>query len=116
MNNNRDTFTDQKRLQSSDVKDDSQCVDTVVKENKTTEAVDEDKNSSFVNSSNESVLVNENFADCSTGCSENKTYVDDADNTNSSNALTNSRTLHFSINKHDKLQKLVVHNLLRKPL
>ena len=82
MNNNRDTFTDRKCLHSSDVKD------RLVKENKTFE----------------SVLVDESFADL-TCCSKNKTSVDDADNINSSNALTNSRTLHFSINKNDKLQK-----------
>ena len=110
MNNNRDTFTDQKCLKSSDVKDQSFCSDRLVKENKTNEAVDEDENSSFVKSFNESVVVDESFADCS----EYKTIVDDADNTNSSNAMTNSRTLHFSINKNDKLQKLVVHNLLKK--
>ena len=104
LNNNRDTFTDQKCLKKcSDVKDQSLCIDRLVEVNKTPEDVN--KKISFVNSLNESVLVNESFADCSTGCSENKTSVDDADNTNSCNALTSSRTLHFSINKNDKLQK-----------
>ena len=79
----------------------SLCLNPLVKENKTSEVVDEVKTSNFENRINESVLVGDSFAHLSTG---------DVDNTNSSNVLTNSRTLHFNIDKDNKLKKLVEHN------
>ena len=77
------------------MKDKSLCFDPLAKENETSE----DVKSNFENSSNKSVLLDDSFADSSKG---------DVDCSNSSNALSSSRTLHFSINKNNKLKKLVL--------
>ena len=81
------------------MKDKSLCFDPRTKENETSEAVNEDVKSNFENSSTKSGLVDDSFADLSTG---------DVDCSNSSNALSSSRTLHFSINKNNQLKKLVL--------
>ena len=99
LNNNRNSITDQKCPSSSDLKDKSLCFDPLAKENKTSEAGDEDIKSNCENSSTKSVLVDESFTDSSTG---------DVACSNSSNALSSSRTLHFSINKNNQLKKLVL--------
>ena len=51
--------------------------------------------------------MGDSFADSSAGFSENKINEDDVDNTNGSNPLTNSRTLHFNINEKNNFKKLV---------
>ena len=81
------------------MKDKSLCLDPLAKENETSEAVDEDIKSNFENSSKVSDLVDNSFADSSTG---------DVDNINSSNSLSSSRTLHFSIDKNNQLKKSVL--------
>ena len=77
------------------MKDKSLCFDPLAKENETSE----DVKSNFENSSTKSVLKDDSFADLSTG---------DVDCSNRSNALSSSRTLHFSINKNNQLKKLVL--------
>ena len=81
------------------MKDKSLCFDPLAKENETSEAGDEDIKSNYENSSTKSVLVDDSLTDSS---------IDDVDCSNSSNALSSSRTLHFSINKNNKLKKLVL--------
>ena len=78
------------------MKDKSLCLDPLAKENETSEAVDEDIKSNFENSSKVSDLVDNSFADSSTG---------GVDNINSSNALSSSRILHFRTNKNNELER-----------
>ena len=85
------------------MKDKSLCFDLLAKENKTSEAGDEDIKSNFENSSTKSVLKDDSFADLSTG---------DVDYSNRSNALSSSRTLHFSANKNNQLKKLVLNYVI----
>ena len=80
------------------MKDKSLCLDPLAKDNETSEAVDEVIKSNFENSSKVSDLVDNSFADSSTS---------DVDHRNSSNALSSSRTLHFSIDKNNQLKKSV---------
>ena len=98
MNDNRFIITDQKFLKSSDVKDKSLCFDLLVKENETSEAVDKAIKSNLKKDLNEYVLVDDSFSDLSTS---------DVGNTDSSNALTNIRTILFSVNKNNNFKKLV---------
>ena len=85
------------------MKDKSLCLDPLAKKNETSEAVDENVKSNFENSSNKSVLLDDSFADSST---------DDVYCSNRSNALSSSRTLHFSVNKNNQLKKLVLNYVI----
>ena len=83
------------------MKDKSLCFDLLVKENETSEAIDKNIKSNLKKYLNENVLVDAGFSDLSKS--------DKSNNNNRSNVSTNIRTILFSVNKNNKLKKLVEH-------